>query len=135
MHQHPALHQHPAFHFTRHAETRLQQRGFAKRSIELALWVHDTEVPVGKGCQAWSVSRRGLEKLRAAGLPGRVVDRLAKAILIVEPWSGTVLTVVKGHCKAARRLRRVEPSRKRWRRGNPVADAAGRRDKLEGVAA
>jgi hypothetical protein len=108
----PAIH--ADFVMTFHAVVRAQQRGLKRLAVELALALHDRVVAVGNGRQAWSVGRRRCAALREAGLPVSVVERLNRTILIVEPSTGRVITVVNGHADAARRYRRGEQGRKKW---------------------
>lgn len=46
------------------------------------------------------------QALRQAGLPAALVERLARAILIVNPLTRTVVTAINGHQDAQRRLRK-----------------------------
>lgn len=95
-----------AFLLTGHAEGRVRQRGLRRQAVELALALGDVVVPVGRGREAWSVSRRRVRALRQAGLPATIVERLGRVILIVEPLTRTVVTAINGHQDAQRRLRR-----------------------------
>jgi hypothetical protein len=105
------------FIMTLHAAVRAQQRGLKRLAVELAVGLHDRVVAVGNGHEAWSVSRGRCAVLRDAGLPASVVERLSRTILIVEPLTGTVITVINGHADADRRYRRGEQGRKKcaWR--------------------
>jgi hypothetical protein len=102
------------FVMTQHAAIRAQQRGLKRMAIELAVALHDRVVAVGNGHQAWSVGRGRCAALRDAGLPASIVERLNRTILIVEPLTVTVITVVNGHADPARRYRRGEQGRKKW---------------------
>ena len=100
---------------TRHAQTRIQQRGCTKTAVDLVILLHDKEVFVGDGCQAWSLSREKLAALRDTGFPPSVLDRTRNLILIVEAHRKAVCTVVKGGLRnRARRLRRQGNGR--WRK-------------------
>jgi hypothetical protein len=103
-----------AFIVTAHAAGRARQRGLKHQAIELVLAVHDRAVAVGQGRQAWSVSRKRCAALRDAGLPASVVERLDRTIVVVEPLTATVITVINGHAGADRRYRRGEQGRRKW---------------------
>ncbi|MFZ1415278.1 MAG: hypothetical protein WAS73_11975 [Defluviicoccus sp.] len=103
-----------AFIISPHAASRAQQRGLKRQAVELVIGLHDRVVAVGNGREAWSVSRQRCKALRAAGLPAAVIERLDRTILVVEPLTATVITVINGHDEADRRYRRGEQGRRKW---------------------
>lgn len=108
-----------------HAASRAQQRGLRRRAVELVAGLRDRVVAVGNGREAWSVSRARCKALRAAGLPAAVIERLERTILVVEPLTATVITVINGHQDSDRRYRRGEQSRRKWA-WKLAAEGAGR---------
>ncbi len=97
-----------------HAASRAQQRGLKRQAVELVIGLHDRAVAVGNGREAWSVSCQRCKALRSAGLPAAVIERLERIILVVEPLTATVVTVINGHDDAERRYRRGEQGRRKW---------------------
>lgn len=102
------------FRLTDHAAQRAQQRGLGQRAVELVLSLHDRAVHVGDGMEAWSVSHARCRSLRMAGLPWSLIERVARTILVVEPLTGTVATVINGHPDAHRRYRKGAGEREKW---------------------
>lgn len=60
------------------------------------------------------MSRARCQSLRAAGLPGAVVERLGRTSLVVEPLTGKIITVINGHTDSHHRYRRGDQGRPRY---------------------
>jgi hypothetical protein len=102
------------FRMIRHAAQAARRRGIREQAIDLVLAIHDRTVHVGNGREAWSVSRVRCGALRAAGLPGAVVERLGRTILVIEPLTAEIVTVINGHADGHRRYRRGDDGRPRY---------------------
>jgi hypothetical protein len=91
---------------TDHAECRSQQRGVQKQAISLILALADRTTHIGSGAIYKFVSRSRIVQLREAGLISAVCDRLRKTGLVIDPSTGTIITVIKGGDITTRRYRK-----------------------------
>jgi hypothetical protein len=67
------------------------------------LLVHgDREVPVGGNCTAISLSRRAAGRLREAGTPAAMLDRVTGRAAVIAP-DGAVITVMHARARWYRR--------------------------------
>lgn len=87
---------------SQHGRTRCQQRGVPATLLVALLDLADRGVPVGGGCEALSLSRRGARRLRQGGYPARVLERLDGATAILSP-DGGVVTVLHAQARRYRR--------------------------------
>lgn len=97
-----------------HAAVRARQRGLRALALDLVLALKDRAVHVGGGREAWSVTRARCQALREAGLPAALAERLGRTILVVEPLTREVVTVINGHAESHRRYRRGDDGRPRY---------------------
>ena len=92
--------------FSSHAEMRMRQRGLDREAAELVATLFDRRAHVGRGLESRWVSRARARRLRRAGLPAALVERMRRILLVVEPRSGIVVTVLHAAAVRARRYRR-----------------------------
>ena len=98
----------------RHAEARCQQRGIPRLLVDILFDVADRRVPVSNGREAVSLSRAEAKRLRRAGEPAAMLDRLAGVAVVLEP-TGLVVTVLHPIDGRYRRDRRNRRNRRHWR--------------------
>jgi hypothetical protein len=79
---------------SKHAVRRSQQRGVGVAVIKALLDAADTEMAVGYGCTALSISRSALAEMHAQGGDHDFIDFLGRHV-VVTTHSGEVLTVAK----------------------------------------
>ena len=88
---------------SRHAVTRMQQRGIRRSAAALVLRHGDRAKPVGGGVVALSLSRAGADELQEAGLaPAAICERLPRLTVLVHEEASTVLTVCWRYGRKAR---------------------------------
>lgn len=99
-------------HLSQHAQNRMRQRGMRNADITALCHFADIDIPVARGLYALRLSRKAASEARAAGLPGKVVDRLSRAVA-VESGDGTLVTCARLHGRKAASYRK-RASRKFW---------------------
>ena len=92
-----------SFRFTDHAARRSQQRGIRRQIVDFVVGAADHEQHVGSKCVSYWISKKECERLRKAGVPGRLLDRAAKVVVIADPRDGAVVTAMHGYRSHARR--------------------------------
>jgi hypothetical protein len=98
--------------FSHHAEVRMRQRGMRNADIAALCLIADIDVPVARDLYAMRLSRQAVTEARAAGVPLRIIERLARAVA-VESGDGTLVTCARLHGRAATSYRK-RGSRKFW---------------------
>lgn len=89
---------------SQHAAVRMNQRGVPRQLLEQVLIHADVEVPVGRGCTSFSVSRERLGDRDVRRSFGAQVDHAA-GIAVVCGDMGAVVTVLRVRREAGRRYR------------------------------
>ncbi len=79
------------FPHSRHAETRMRQRGIKQSSTDLFLSRADKYRDVGHGCSVWFWSDWAAEQARIDGVPPSEIDRVRDLSAILAE-DGTVVT-------------------------------------------
>jgi hypothetical protein len=104
---------------TDHARERAQMRGVPMRIVE-AVYAHADRSPyVGDGCRSLMVSRRRLDRL-AESIAAGDRERMVGVVLVVDPRSNVIITVLHGHSPNGQRYRRHRDGRRyRPRRRRP----------------
>ena len=90
---------------SQHAARRQRQRGIAKDQLGAFYYACDQEHPVGRGCIAMTLSKRGRAELLADGWSPSEVDAM-KHVAAVEGPGGLIVTVCKQYGKRSRIYRR-----------------------------
>jgi hypothetical protein len=90
--------------YTRHAQTRCQQRSVPRRLVELVVEHADRRVFVGDGVQAAMITRKRLKMSRVPQLKAER-ERLDGLMVLLDPEDGTVVTVMWADGAVARRYR------------------------------
>ena len=102
----------PPLMLTNHARERAQARGVSMRIVE-AIYANAYLCPfVGNGCQSLMVSRRKLDRL-ADSIPAADRERMKGVVLVVDPNSNAMITVLHALSPNGRRYRR---QRHLWKR-------------------
>jgi hypothetical protein len=91
--------------YTQHARRRAHQRAAQASVIELVLTHADTCVPVGSGCQCFSLSDRALEAIPATEWPPALRDRVRGLAVLTDAGGTTVITVLRPKGRRGRRYR------------------------------
>jgi hypothetical protein len=99
----------------RHLLTRCQQRGIPKRHLETLLKTADRIVPVGRGCASLTLTRSGVDAMRAEGVDCSSLDQIARRAIIIDAV-GTPITILIPSGKHRRRYRRGLAGHRRMRR-------------------
>jgi hypothetical protein len=81
---------------TDHADRRSQQRGVNRQTIAIIAALADRTSHVGSGVVYKFLSRKRINELRRAGLIAPVCERLNRTSLLLDPDSGTIISVLKG---------------------------------------
>jgi hypothetical protein len=90
---------------TDHARKRVQSRGISIRILEV-VYVNAHRSPfVGSVCRSLTVSRRRPARL-ADSIPAADRERMVGVVLVVDPKSNEIITVLHGHSPSGRRYRR-----------------------------
>ena len=93
--------------FTKHGETRTQQRGISKKMANLIFTYADREARRGGGMVGLSLSRAGIRELRSDGvISSGDAESLGKIVLLYAYFSEQVVTVIKGRSRRAKAYRR-----------------------------
>jgi hypothetical protein len=95
---------------TDHARERAQARGVSMRIVEAIYANADLSPFVGSGCRSLMVSRRQLVRL-AGSIPAADRERMNGVVLVVDPTSNAVITVLHAHGLSGRRYRRQRDGR------------------------
>lgn len=98
--------------FSQHAQVRMRQRGMRDADIAALCLFADIDVPVARNLYAMRLSRQAATEARAAGVPLRIIERLAGAVA-VESGGGTLVTCARLRGRSAMSYRR-RGSRKFW---------------------
>jgi hypothetical protein len=100
---------------TDHARKRAQARGVPSRILEAIYANADRNPFVGGGCRSLMVSRRELARL-AGSIPAADRERMNGVVLVVDPESNAIITVLHAHSPNGRRYRRQRDGRRYRRR-------------------
>lgn len=100
---------------TDHALRRAQTRGVPMRIVEAICANADRSPFVGSGCRSLMVSHRQLDRLQDS-IPAADLERMEGVILVIDPNTKTVITVLHAHSPNARRYRRQCDGRRYGRR-------------------
>lgn len=100
---------------TDHARDRAQVRGVSMRIVEAIYAIADRSPFVGSGYRSLMVSRRKLDRL-ADSIPAADRERMDGVVLVVDPKSNAIITVLHAHSTNGRRYRRQRQGR-RYRPG------------------
>lgn len=115
---------------TDHAMVRAQQRGVTHDVISLVLSEFDISLHAGEGRLNVRISRLWLAELVRSGTSARLAERAAGVVLVIDPVSSLVITVLHDHGdRAGRCYRRQMPTRsarRRWRRSPAAAPTSVR---------
>jgi hypothetical protein len=95
---------------TEHARERAQARGVSFRVLEAIYASADRNLFVGRGCRSLMVSRRQLARL-AGSIPAADLERMDGVVLVVDPKSTAIITVLHAHSPNGRRYRRQRDGR------------------------
>lgn len=91
--------------FTQHAQRRAHQRAARASVIELVLKHADTCIPVGNGCQCFSLSDHALSAISPSELPPAERDRARGLAVLTDANGTTVITVLRPKGRRGRRYR------------------------------
>ena len=93
---------------SRHAQTRIQQRGVPHALLYLLLETADIDAPAGGGCRILRVSRKRLKDTSLRERVGSDIDRLARCAVLWCDRTHSIVTVLHHHDGAnGRRYRSV----------------------------
>lgn len=112
--------------FTTHAEMRMRQRGLDRRAALLVARLFDGRAHVGRGLESRWLSPERARRLRRAGLPGALLERMRRIVLVVDPATGIVVTALHAGSLRAHRYRRG--IRGPWRGAAVNDDRSGREE-------
>jgi hypothetical protein len=84
-----------------HGRTRCRQRGTSDALLSIVHDWFDTEVPVGGGSVAVSVSARAAAEMRAEGISAGLVDMARRRALVLS--GGRTVTVIAGRQRRGQR--------------------------------
>ena len=101
------------YKLTRHAQVQAQQRGIRQQIIAVILVHGDLQLHAGKGLISIQITKRGLKKLLEAEVPAAVREKAAGIILLLDPVTETVVTVMHDVGREGRRYRRQFETRSR----------------------
>jgi hypothetical protein len=90
----------------------MRQRGLRDGDIATLCLFADIDIPVARDLFAMRLSRMAASEARAAGIPGKVLDRLSRAVA-VESADGTLVTCARLDGSKGASYRR-RGSRKFW---------------------
>ena len=96
---------------TDHARERAQVRGVPIRIVEAIYANADRSPFVGSGRRSLMVSRRQLDRL-ADSIPAADRERMDGVVLVVNPRSNVIITVLHAHSPNGRRYRRQRDGRR-----------------------
>jgi hypothetical protein len=96
---------------TDHARKRAQARGVPKRILEAIYSNADRSPFVGNGCRSFMVSRRQLARLDGS-IPAADRERMDGVVLVIDPKSNAIITVLHAHSPNGRRYRRQRDGRR-----------------------
>ncbi len=82
------------YKLSKHATTRVQQRGVRQWVVDSLFNEADVEHPVGGGCRALTLSRRRVVELRGEGASVGELEVLGRHFLVISP-DGTIVTIGK----------------------------------------
>lgn len=97
---------------SKHATTRMNQRGIRKVDIELLIMYADIVIPCGNGGASYSMTQKGREDLLRINTPVQIVDRIGNICAIVS-WDGIVVTTMKLRGDRGKRYRRDKQNYRR----------------------
>ena len=115
---------------TLHAKLRCQQRGANHLVVSIVAEMADRATHVGSGLVYKYVSRKRIDILRDEGLDASLCEKVSRTSLIIDPETGTVVTVLKGGDAA--RMKRYRQGR--WHHQNLPANDNDRRRHLSTAA-
>ena len=93
------------YSLSHHALERAVVRGCTKQAINLILTLHDRVSHLSDGVSSVWVSKERAEQLSEAGLPGSVVERIRRYLLVVDAETGRVVTIINSDRKYAKKYR------------------------------
>lgn len=99
-----------SFTVSKHASTRMAQRGIQAHILDLLLTHGDQSKTCG-GCECYCLLGRTAEQLRNAGLDAEVLDAATKLCAVVSA-DGTVVTCYHGDHETRRRPRKTTHHRR-----------------------
>ena len=82
--------------WTKHAATRMQQRGFTKMTAELLVVHSDLVTPLGRNLVGFRMSHQAVDEAVDNGLPRAIAERLVRRCAVVAD-DGAILTLVHVH--------------------------------------
>lgn len=80
--------------FSAHATARMRQRGVPVEVARLVMEQWDHRAHVGGGLESRWIGPARLRRLRFRGIPPALLERARGVVLVVEPASGTVVSVL-----------------------------------------
>ena len=101
------------FRMTRHAESRVQQRGIRKETIDLVLSDSDIELHAGEGLMSLQLSRKRLGQLARSGVPATLRESAQGVVLIVDFSTRSVVSAMHGRGRLRKRFSRQFSTRSR----------------------
>jgi hypothetical protein len=93
---------------TKHATSRLRQRGVRAAEVRLVMTYGDIEIPAHNGCRFVRLSHAAVASLYERARSTREIDRARRLMLLIGP-TGNLITVLK--CDPQRRVRVPEHRR------------------------
>jgi hypothetical protein len=101
------------YKLTRHAQVRAQQRGIRQQTIAVILVHGDLQLHAGEGLISIRLTKRRLRGLQKTQVPAAVREKAAGIILLLDPVTETVVTVMHDVGREGRRYRRQFETRSR----------------------
>ena len=104
-----------SFSFSKHAVTRIAQRGIQVRILDILL-LHGSRTDAGDGCESYRLLNRTLKQLKTEGYDAQTLKSATKLRAIVNAH-GAVVTCYRGNPEGWRRSdrRRKRHNGNRWR--------------------
>ena len=94
------------YKFASHAQVRAQQRGIRQQIIAVVLIHADLRLHAGGGLISIRLTKNGLRGLLEAEVPAAVREKAAGIILLLDPVTKTIVTVMHDVGREGRRYRR-----------------------------
>jgi hypothetical protein len=115
---------HCNYDLTDHAKCRAQQRGVTLDTLNFVISHSDIWLHAGEGCRSARISHKQLGELSQEGLPASLIERATNVVVVVDPVSGSIVTVLHDHgSRSGRKYRTQWPTRsQKWRRNNRGRD-------------
>jgi hypothetical protein len=108
---------HNNYEFTDHAKCRAQQRGITFDTLYFVIEHSDIWLHAGEGCRSARISHKQTGELYLEGFPASVIERTRNVVVIVDPNSRSIVTVLHDNgSKSGRKYRTQWPTKSRkWR--------------------